>query len=253
MSLKNIKTFFVALALLALFVDPAKSVANDCCYSCCDTPCCWNGIYLTGELGGGWARHHVKFNNANYFNTAILSDEILGNSFNINTNGFVGGGGLGYNYQCGSFVIGVEGGALGMNLKKTNRSPFYPDTDRFTAKVNCLGFAKLRVGYAFDCLLGYVTGGWAGGNVHLKLDDLQANVVATTKKWINGWTVGAGLEYKFCSCWSVGLAYDYMRFEHKQTGSCSSCGTGAGFGSPSLKHDVQLQTLMFRINYYFNL
>lgn len=250
MSFKKLRTFVMALAV---FAGSATLSADDCCYSpcCCECPPCWNGLYLSGQLGGGWSQNRLTFENANYFNT--VGDEIVGSKFKVDSSGFVGGGALGYNYQYNSFVVGVEGGALGMSLTKTNNSKFFPETDRFTSKVNCLGFAKVRLGYAFDCVLAYVSGGWAGGNVHVKLHDTEADVRATSNKWVNGWTVGAGVEYKFCDCWSIGLGYDYMSFENKRNTSCPDCGEGVGFGAPRLKSDVQLQTLMVRINYYFNL
>lgn len=227
----------------------------DPCDPCCD-PCgnCWEGFYVSGQLGGGWHRDEIKFRNANFFNT--IGAEVLGNKFTLDSDGFVGGGALGYNYQCGSFVVGVEGGALGMDLKRDRRSPFFPDTDRFSTKLDWLGFAKLRVGFAYDCFLGYVSGGWAGSNLHIKLEDRTdpaLPIVARSNKWINGWTVGAGVEYKLCS-WSFGLGYDFVQLEdNKRNPSCVDCGEGIGFGSPRLKNDSQLQLLTLRINYYFNL
>src|ERR1700688_4186066 len=81
-------------------------------------PCCpvdWQGFYLSGQLGMGSDQEHVKFVDPNYFNT--LGPVILGTHFKHKAEGFIGGGALGYHYQWGDLVIGVEGGAVSSNLK----------------------------------------------------------------------------------------------------------------------------------------
>jgi outer membrane immunogenic protein len=222
-----------------------------CCeQQCCEQPCCWQGLYINGQIGGVWAKHHNTFKNANFFNTD--GPIVLGSRFNIKDEGFIGGGGLGYNYQCGDWVIGVEGGAFGTDLKKHRNSPFFPDTDRFSAKVEWMANAKLRVGYAFNCFLPFVYGGWAGGDVKLRLTDTLLGVSTSSSKWINGWTVGAGVDYKFNDCISIGVAYDYVELEHTKTYSCVDCGTGIGFGAPRVKNRLEIQTLVFRVNYHLN-
>src|SRR6266699_1655612 len=61
-------------------------------------PFTWTGLYLGGNIGGAWAQHNV-------------SDSLLGLNFSQQTsNGvFIGGGQLGFNYQFGPLVLGVEG------------------------------------------------------------------------------------------------------------------------------------------------
>src|SRR5580704_1090895 len=60
-------------------------------------PFTWTGFYIGGNLGGAWA------------NTTI-TDSLFGLSFSNGNNGvFVGGGQVGFNYQIGNFVFGVEG------------------------------------------------------------------------------------------------------------------------------------------------
>src|ERR1700757_2629298 len=60
-------------------------------------PFSWTGFYLGGNIGGAWARRDV-------------TDAVLGVNFNPgNNNGvFIGGGQLGYNWQVGYAVVGIE-------------------------------------------------------------------------------------------------------------------------------------------------
>lgn len=220
---------------------------------CCDCePACWQGVYLSGQLGGGWSRTHAKFVNPNYFNT--LGNKLLGSHFHFKSNKFIGGAALGYNYQMGCVVVGVEAGVLNLDLKDRRPSPFFPDVDVYSSKLQWLTNAKVRAGFAYQCLLTFVTAGWAGGNVSLLLDDTEANVRARSKHWTNGWTVGAGADYKISSCFSLGLAYDYMRLTYdKQSISCSRCGTGVGFGTPRVNSSLEIQAFTVRLNYIYKI
>src|SRR5436190_6782639 len=60
-------------------------------------PFSWTGFYIGGNIGGAWAERHV-------------TDTITGLDFSRSSDGvFIAGGQIGYNYQMGNFVLGVEG------------------------------------------------------------------------------------------------------------------------------------------------
>lgn len=63
----------------------------------------------------------------------------------------------------------------------------------------------MRVGYAWDRWLPYITGGAAGGNIKL-----GGGGLGTESKTKIGWTAGAGLEYAFLGAWSAKLEYLYV-------------------------------------------
>jgi len=217
-----------------------------------EEPACWRGFYLSGQLGEGWSHTHAKFVNRNYFNT--LGSDLLGSTFHFKSQGFIGGGALGYNYQRECLVVGFEGGVQSLNLKKSQPSPFFPTLDTFSSNVQWLGNAKGRVGYAYKRLLTFISGGWAGGKVSLLLEDPASNIIAKSTKWVSGWTIGVGSEFKISRCFSLGLAYDYIQVQYKhQSISCPNCGTGVGFGSPRVNNTLQAQTLTVRINYIYRI
>lgn len=253
MRIKIFTALFCLFSFLNVSAEPFYTPFpdGDDCF-CCDTPACWQGIYLTAQVGGAWHKQHAKFRNSNFFNTNDFA--VLGSNFHFNSEGATAGGGIGLNYQMNCFVIGVEGGAMSVNHKKSITSPFFPTTDVFYSRLHWIGYTKLRLGYTYSCFLPYITGGWAGGNLHLRMVDNQLNVAARSKKWTNGWTVGAGLDYKVTECFTIGLAYDYVSLQYRnRTISCPTCGTGFGFGTPRVNNHHHIHSLVFRANYLFNL
>src|SRR5262245_22588423 len=60
-------------------------------------PFSWTGFYIGGNIGGAWGQGNV-------------TDSLFGLNFgNANNNGvFIGGGQLGFNYQFGYAVLGLE-------------------------------------------------------------------------------------------------------------------------------------------------
>lgn len=208
----------------------------------------WGGPYLGVQLGGGWNRSDWRFTNNNYYNT--LGATLLGSNFNFSASGAVGGIDAGYNFQSGPYVFGFEGSILDVDLSDGIVSPYFPATDYYTSKLRWLATAKARAGYAYMQWLGFVTGGWAGSTVALTTNDNVNAISANTSPWLNGWTLGAGVDYKLTHALSVGLAYEYMRMkiDHEAT-SCANCGVGVGFGNPTVTGTLNTQTVTARLNY----
>lgn len=210
----------------------------------------WEGMYISGQFGAGWNRSHLEFQNGNYYNT--LGAVTVGTKFQFHPLDFVGGGALGYHYQIDDFVFGIELGALDLGLDKENPSPYFPNLDTFYHEIDWLSFAKAHVGFAYKRLLTYLTGGWAGSSTDLKLDDFVSNIVARSSKWVNGWTLGVGIDWKVFYYFSLGLEYDYIRQRYNNsTVRCPSCGTGVGFGTPIVDNRMETQLLLVRMNFYF--
>ena len=148
------------------------------------------------------------------------------NRFNNNANGVIGGAHLGYNYQINQFVLGLEGDVDGSSLSKTvNFAPFsnyYQDYIPTTVHSNLgvQGSIRGRLGYAFDRVLVYATGGVAFGGFNTSISTAYANALfypaffgrdsfSNTRV---GWTVGGGLEYAVTNNWSIRAEYRYTDF-----------------------------------------
>ena len=122
---------------------------------------------------------------------------------NFDLKGAVAGGTLGYNLQTGAWVWGIEGDFDYSWIKGTDTTTCGgPGCE---TQNNWLPTGRLRVGYAWDRLLPYITGGAAGGNIKL-----GGGGLGTESKTKIGWTAGAGLEYAFLGAWSAKLEYLYV-------------------------------------------
>jgi len=139
--------------------------------------------------------------------------------------GVLGGVQLGYNFQSGRVVYGIETDIALSNAKKTTTALVGGVGGLFgnwTAEtgVRALGTTRLRIGYAFDRTLVYATGGIAYANMRNTFQG--GNGAGFAFNWSNtGWRVGyalgGGLEYAFTRDWSVkaeGLYYDLGRKDH---------------------------------------
>ena len=81
----------------------------------------------------------------------------------FDVNGGLAGGTAGYNYQIGQLVLGVEGDFDWQGLKgsTTNVGCFGAAGPSCNTQSDYLGTVRGRVGYAFDRIMVYATGGGA--------------------------------------------------------------------------------------------
>lgn len=151
--------------------------------------------------------------------------------------GFVAGGTLGYNYQTGTWVWGLEGDFDYAAVKGSTDCGAGASCE---TKNDWLATARARIGYAgWTNLLPYITGGAAMGDI--KANNSAASSASKTKL---GWTVGAGLEYAMWSNWSVKAEYLYVDL------GAMDCGTACG-GTPSTSVSLKEQIVRAGLNYRF--
>jgi outer membrane immunogenic protein len=144
----------------------------------------WTGFYVGVNAGYGW--------NAND------SITVGGVRFDLDDEGgFVGGAQAGYNYQIGSFVVGLEGDIQYADFGGDDRFDFDGDgiADDDFNNSDWFGTVRARAGVAFDRALIYATGGFAFA------DDAT------------GWTVGGGLEYAFTNNLSAKIEGLYVNLD----------------------------------------
>jgi outer membrane immunogenic protein len=167
----------------------------------------WTGLYIGAHAGGGWSNPSYT----NVANTSTFGGAAVGSSFSQNGSGFIGGGQIGYNWQAGSLVYGVEASFSGSTIK-ANTTNFVDDL--FENKLNSLLLVTGRLGYAYNNWLLYGKGGYAGGNRRVSVSD--TGVVSpgigsgSATAWHSGWTLGAGFEYGLTQNWILGLGYDFV-------------------------------------------
>ena len=102
----------------------------------------------------------------------------------------------GYNWQGNNLVVGVETDIQGTNADDVI-APWKFSNPWF-------GTARARVGYAWNNVLLYGTGGFAYGNV-----ELNSLGVSQTRTHY-GWALGAGLEVGLTPNWTAKVEYLYF-------------------------------------------
>jgi outer membrane immunogenic protein len=113
----------------------------------------------------------------------------------------IGGAHVGFNYQVGSFVFGLEADVSALNIDEDLEAPFAD------VKADWIGSARARVGYTFDQVLFYATGGGA-----LAHAESISNTNGSSDENIHkGFVVGAGVEVFVSHDWTIGA--EYLRYE----------------------------------------
>lgn len=180
-------------------------------------PVTWQGFYIGGFGGYGWTGD----NSAN----------------NGDANGGFGGGTVGYNWQNGNIVFGIEVDAAGADI---SASAGVPGVDWAKSQIDAFGTVRGRLGIApSPSTLLYVTGGYAWANNKLSVDALGFS--GSDSRTHSGWTVGAGLEYMFAPSWSAKVEYLYADLEGQNY-----------FNGAVTTGRASLNTVKAGVNYHFN-
>ncbi len=197
-------------------VMPAKAPIYVAAYN-------WTGFYAGINGGYGWG-------------SSTWSNPI-GSTGSFDINGSVVGGTLGYNWQAGQLVFGLEGDIDWSNIGGRTGNGLCAGISCET-KNTWLGTARGRVGYAWDRFLPYITGGLAVGDVK----STPAGFGSETDTQV-GWTLGGGAEVALAGPWTAKVEYLYVDL------GTASCGTSAC----GVSTDVDFHTNLVRggINYRF--
>jgi outer membrane immunogenic protein len=180
----------------------------------------WSGTYL--GIQGGIARRETSFAEADAFLTGASNSDFI----EKNGTGGIVGGLLGYNWQKGSFVYGVEGDWNWIGAKTSRSIDFFGDQISASFDVNWLATLRGRAGLAFDALLFYVTGGLAAGYIRNSADlQFRGGSVSFNQRQTRiGWTAGVGAEYMFSPHWTARAEFRYVDLGTKQV-SCTVTGS----------------------------
>jgi outer membrane immunogenic protein len=164
----------------------------------------WAGPYLGGNLGYAWGS----------VDNAIPKPS-----------GVQGGVQAGYNWQSGPLVFGIEGDLQATGADDTF-APWKFSNPWF-------GTVRGRVGYAFNNVLFYGTGGLAFG-------ELRGETFGLSESHTNaGWTAGVGAEFGFAPNWSAKVEYLFVDLSDSR------------FTITGVSNGSQFGVLRAGVNYHF--
>ena len=150
----------------------------------------WSGLYvgLNGQFGFG----SFSQGGSQHFGSPL---------------GGLGGATIGYNYQSGQLLVGVEADAA---FGQISGSGNFGNGTNSSGVINGLGTARARVGYVWDRMLFFGTAGYAGTSLNGKVSDFSAspNLLVTESHYLNGYAVGLGVEYAVTT--KISLKGEYL-------------------------------------------
>lgn len=187
----------------------------------------WSGFYI--GINGGGGSSHATWDLAGF-----------GREGSHDATGGTVGGQVGYRFQSGQWVFGVEGQGNWADFSGDNISAV--TGFRNHTKIDSFGLITGQVGYAWNNVLAYVKGGAAVvGSKYDVFTAAGANIdSASATRW--GGTVGAGIEVGFAPNWSVGVEYNHIFLDGKDVVFPSGA-------VDRIKQDVDMG--LVRLNYKF--
>lgn len=199
----------------------------------------WSGFYIGAN--GGWGSSRNSWDSVAPF--------LVGPEGSHDATGGVAGGQVGYRWQTGTWVFGLEAQGDWADLRGSNLSTLFGPGFRNDSRINAFGLFTGQLGWATNNVLFYVKGGAAvTDNRNRIYSTATGAVLATTgddTRW--GGTVGVGLEYGFAPGWSAGVEYDHLFMQDRTLTFTGP--TGLAFGADRIRQDVDLVTV--RVNYKF--
>jgi len=169
---------------------------------------------------------------------------------------WLAGGQVGFNYQVGRFVWGIEADFSATRLEGRNLDAAFPLQEFLHSRTDFIGTVAPRVGIAWDRVLLYAKGGlaWAHDDYWLTLTPnqlLAGQTFVTGDATRVGSMVGVGVEYAFAQNWSVKAEYNYMDFGTERILVKS---TGIEPTQPNFDEDIgrKIQVVKVGLNYKFD-
>jgi outer membrane immunogenic protein len=232
--------------------------------------CTWCGWYI--GVNAGW----VGSANDTITNTGtdtdggglgtVLAAGALPSSVSLSDDGFLGGGQIGYNWQSGAAVFGLEADFDGASAKSSTTVVwpgglgFVPFSTTYNRELDWLGTVRGRIGVAAgSSFLLYGTGGLAVGRTKIGNQFIcaacgppastEASTSNTSTNTSAGWTVGAGAEWMFAPHWSLKAEYLFVDLGSHSSTITYTYGTDTSTLTSSVKDTYNIARA--GINYHF--
>lgn len=247
----------IGIAAIAVTIS-APALAADIPLKAPPAPVCtWCGFYIGINGGGDWGASNFNWNLAPGFidPAAFIAGRTAGSINTFRPEGFTGGGQIGYNWQSGQAVYGLEadleylGGSASRSVDLVAFGLPGPGMNfaNESVKSEWLSTFRGRLGWAAGPALLYATGGLAVGTVQF-FDQSTYPVIlaqgATTSPTMVGYTAGGGVEYATSPHWILRAEYLYVNLGHQ---SVTSTNTTAGYTADVITFNHNYSTNIGRV------
>ena len=194
----------------------------------------WSGFYIGGNVGYG---------------TGDVNATAFGYGVSEKVDGWFAGGQIGYNWQAAGspWVFGIELDSQWANIEKNATAVSGNIVGNAFSTLDYFGTARLRLGYAWDRVMVYGTGGLAWGTNEIGFGVTSgpwAAGISQSNTHI-GWTVGGGVEWALVDNWTAKVEYLYLKLDN-ETYFSNTVGNGLGFNA-----DLDVHTVKVGLNYRF--
>jgi outer membrane immunogenic protein len=228
-SIKANKAAVLAAAVSSLFVSQTATAGD----------ANWAGVHAGIHIAEGWGdSQSVRLDASNFFPAGFVTDRSY--------RGTLGGFHLGYDWQFGKFVAGVEGDLSFGKLSgsKDVVSPLIGNrVTQSSHELEKFSTVTGRLGYAHNNWLFYGRGGLAWTTLSVSgplVNTVNGAVINTNlaEEKRMGWTIGAGTEWALAKNVALRAEYNYMNFG---SGEVTSFSTPAGGGAvTSSRSDIDI-------------
>ena len=202
----------------------------------------WSGFYVGAN--GGWGSSRKCWDNTSVTLGVVIAARPEGCH---DATGGVAGGQVGYRWQAGTWVFGLEAQGDWANLKGSNGSLVFAPNATNRSKIDSFGLFTGQVGYAANNVLLYVKGGAAvTSDKYYGANTATGVVIDSARETRWGGVVGVGLEYGFAPNWSAAIEYDHL-FMGTKDNTYTLVGTNTFSRVDRVSQDVDLVTV--RVNY----
>jgi len=208
----------------------------------------WSGFYIGINGGGGWSRKCWDTTTP----VVIVGGPVIapGAEGCHDATGGVVGGQLGYRWQAGAWVFGLEGQGDWADIKGSNASVYLPFAGASNrTKIDAIGVITGQVGYAWNNVLFYIKGGAMGVS-----DKYEGYITATNAVFDRasetryGGAVGAGIDFGISPNLILGVDYVHGFLGNRDI-TFTSVTNGAVSRIDRIRQDVDIATL--RLSYKF--
>jgi outer membrane immunogenic protein len=210
----------IALAIGAATMTTSAALAS------CGGP--FAGFYVGGNVGAASNTTITNFNSGLTSIPTPIPFNLQQLSTSSSDGSFTGGGQVGYNWQCGAAVVGLEADFNSVRFSNGANGTFaFPplyDT-QISQSIDWFGTVRGRLGLAYQNVMVFFTAGLAYADVKTSAlfpapiccSSPPASASFSNQDLRFGWTVGGGVEFALAGNWTIkaeGLYVNLGEYAH---------------------------------------